>query len=134
MHKYLGKFSDQLYAILRIVVGYTFLWHGAQKLFGALGHEQVALGSLSGIAGIIEFFGGLLILLGLFASWAAFVAAGEMAVAYFKVHGGHMGPIHLPIANGGELAVVYCFLFLYIAARGAGTWSIAGALGKDSLS
>jgi len=133
MHKFLGKYSEQFYAVLRIVAGYTFLCHGAQKLFGAFGGARAQLASLTGVAGIIELFGGLLILFGLFASWAAFIAAGEMAVAYFKVHGGHMGPIYLPIANHGELAVVYCFLFLYIAAHGAGRWSIASVVGKDSL-
>ncbi|HVS03519.1 MAG TPA: DoxX family protein [Thermoanaerobaculia bacterium] len=75
-----------------------------------------------GIAGIIELFGGLLIMIGLFASWAAFIASGEMAVAYWTAHA-PQSP--WPVENGGELAALYCFLFLYIAARGAGTWSIA---------
>jgi len=132
MHKFLGKFSDQIYAIMRIVVGYTFLWHGAQKLFGALGGDPVKIASMMGVAGAIELFGGLLILIGLFASWAAFISSGEMAVAYFLAHASQGSP-HLPIVNHGELAVVYCFVFLYIASRGAGKWSIAAALGKDSL-
>jgi putative oxidoreductase len=132
MHKFLGKFSDQLYALMRIVVGYTFLWHGAQKLLGAAGGNQVELVSRMGLAGAVELFGGVLILIGLFASWAAFIASGEMAVAYFLAHASQGSPL-LPIVNHGELAVVYCFVFLYIASRGAGKWSIAAALGKDSL-
>jgi len=132
MHKFLGKLSDPIYAILRIVVGYTFLWHGAQKLFGALGGKPVELASMMGFAGAVELFGGALILIGLFASWAAFLASGEMAVAYFMAHASQGSP-HLPIVNHGELAVVYCFVFLYIAARGAGPWSVAALLGKDSL-
>ncbi len=132
MHKFLGMFSDQIYALLRIVAGYTFACHGAQKLFGVLGGEQQAIASLMGLAGIIEFFGGLLILLGLFASWAAFIASGQMAVAYFMAHASQ-GPFLFPIQNGGELAVVYCFLFLFIASRGAGKWSIASATGKQGL-
>ena len=75
MDKYLGKYSSQIYALLRIVVGFLFACHGAQKLFGALGGQQVPLASLYGLAGIIELLGGLLILLGLFASWAAFIAS-----------------------------------------------------------
>ncbi len=132
MHKFLGKFSEQIYALMRIVVGYTFLCHGAQKLFGAFGGQQVELATTPGVAGLIELVAGVLILLGLFTSFAAFIASGEMAVAYFMAHASQ-GAAHLPIVNHGELAVVYCFVFLYIAARGAGTWSIAAALGKDGL-
>lgn len=133
MQKSLGKFSDPIYALLRIVAGYMFACHGAQKLFGALGGQQQELASLMGLAGIIEFFGGLLILLGLFASWAAFIASGQMATAYFMAHASQ-GHFLFPIQNQGELAVLYCFLFLFIAARGAGTWSIASAMGKPGLS
>jgi len=132
MNKFLGKFGDEIYALLRIVAGYLFACHGAQKLFGALGGEQQALASMAGLAGIIELVGGLLILLGLFTSWAAFLASGEMAVGYFMVHASQ-GHFLTPINNNGELAVVYCFLFLYVAARGAGKWSIAAATGKSSL-
>ncbi len=136
MNKFLRKYSEPIYALLRIVVGFLFACHGAQKLFGVLGGidqhgarvpwDQAHL--LFALASIIEFCGGVLILLGLFASWAAFVAAGEMAVAYFMVHarGGFW-----PIVNRGELAVLYCFVFLYIAARGAGKWSLSA--GKPGL-
>jgi putative oxidoreductase len=122
MEKYLGKFSSQIFALLRIVAGFMFLNHGTQKLFGWPGEgDTVELMSLMGLAGIIEFVGGFLIMIGLFASIAAFVCSGQMAVAYFMVH----IPQHWnPLINNGEPAVLYCFLFLFIAAHGAGIWSI----------
>jgi len=132
MTKFLGKFGDEIYALLRIVAGYLFACHGAQKIFGVLGGEQEALASMAGLAGVIELVGGLLILLGLFTSWAAFIASGEMAVGYFMVHASQ-GAFLTPINNDGELAVVYCFLFLFMAAHGAGKWSVAAATGKSSL-
>ena len=127
MNKVLGKFSPKIYALLRIVAGFLIACHGAQKLFGALGGEAKPIASLMGVAGVIELFGGLLIALGLWASWAAFIASGEMAVGYFMVHAGQG---FWPIQNHGELAVIYCFVFLYIASHGAGAWSVAGALKK----
>lgn len=132
MTRFLGKFSEPIYALLRIVAGYMFTLHGAQKLFGVLGGQQQEIASLMGLAGIIEFFGGLLILLGLFASWAAFIASGQMAVAYFMAHV-PQGTLFDPLGNQGETAVLYCFLFLFVAAKGAGTWSVASALNKPSL-
>lgn len=122
MEKYLGKFSAEIYALLRIVAGFMFLMHGTQKLFGWPGQgDTVDLVSLMGLAGIVEFVGGLLIMIGLFASIAAFIASGQMAVAFFMAH----SPEHWnPLLNNGEVAVLYCFLFLYIAARGAGIWSV----------
>ncbi len=133
MHKLLGKYSEPLYALMRLIVGLLFACHGAQKLFGLLGGVDghgatVQLVSLFGLAGVIELFGGILIAFGLFASWAAFIAAGEMAVAYFMAHAGGG---FWPIMNGGEKAVFYCFVFLFIAAHGAGKWSLAA--GKPSL-
>jgi putative oxidoreductase len=127
MEKVLGKFSPQIYALLRIVAGLLFAQHGAQKLFGALGGDAVPLGSLMSLAGVIELGGGLLIAAGLFGSLVAFIASGEMAAAYFMAHAGN-GLV--PIQNRGELAVLYCFLFLYIASRGSGVWSIDAVLGK----
>jgi putative oxidoreductase len=123
MERVLGRVSPQLYALMRIVVALLFACHGAQKLFGVLGGHQVALASKFGVAGVIEFFGGLLIAVGLFTSTAAFIASGEMAFAYFTQHMPRHGA---PIQNGGELAVLYCFVFLYIASRGVGTWGIDG--------
>src|SRR5690349_16897398 len=119
MERVLGRFSPQFYALMRIVVGLLFACHGAQKLFGVLGGQQVVLASKFGLAGIIEFFGGLLISVGLFTGTVALIASGEMAYAYFTQHMPRHGA---PIQNGGELAVLYCFVFLYIASRGVGSW------------
>jgi len=117
----LSKYSDWLYAVMRFIVGASFAVHGAQKLFGVLGGMKVPLVSLWGLAGVIEFFGGVLVAIGLFASVAAFVASGEMAAAFFTTH---LPKGFWPILNGGELAVLYCFVFLYIAAHGAGICSL----------
>jgi putative oxidoreductase len=117
----LGRFSDHLYAMARIVIGLLFACHGAQKLFGVLGGTW-QLGDAEGLfAGSIELVGGSLVALGLASSIAAFVASGEMAVAYFRAH----APIGFwPIQNGGEWAVLYCFFFLYVAAQGSGRFSL----------
>ena len=121
--------ADRVYAVLRIVAGILFACHGAQKLFGAFGGERVELASLMGLAGVIEFFGGLLIAIGFLACFAAFIASGQMAFAYFMAH---FPKGVLPIQNGGDPAVLFCFLFLYIAARGAGPWSVDAGLGGRS--
>lgn len=118
--RFLGRYAETLYALMRIVVAFTYLCHGGEKLFGWFGAERAA-GTLMTLAGIIEFGGGLLILLGLFTPIAAFIASGEMATAYFKVHAPHS---FFPIVNHGELPVLYCFVFLYIAARGSGLLSL----------
>lgn len=118
--RFLGRYAETLYAILRIVAGFMFLCHGGQKLFGWFGAERAAE-PLMMVAGVIEFVGGLLIMIGLFTSLAAFLASGEMAGAYFMVHAPHS---FWPIVNHGELAALYSFLFLYIAAHGSGPWSI----------
>ncbi len=115
--------TDAAYLLMRIVVGLLFAQHGAQKLFGALGGHTVHLMSQAGAAGVIEFFGGLLVAFGVFTTWAAVIAAGEMAVAYFQVH---WPQAFWPIVNKGEPAVVYCFVFLFIASRGGGRWKLAG--------
>jgi len=128
MRRLLGKVSGKLYALVRIFAGFMFLQHGAQKLFGVLGSDgAVTLGSKMGAAGVIEFGGGLLILLGLFTSWAAFLASGMMAVAYFTVH---FPRGFWTVENGGELAVLYCFVFLYLASKGDGELSLGKALGR----
>ena len=127
MKKVLGTFSPQIYALLRIVAGFLMACHGAQKVFGVLGGTAQPLASLMGVGGIIELVGGLCVGLGLFTSWAAFLLSGTMAVAYFMFHAGDG---FWPIQNKGELAVLYSFVYLYIASRGAGIWSVAGALGK----
>jgi putative oxidoreductase len=122
MERLLGRYSPYLYALLRIVAGLLFVQHGLQKLFGWFGAKgAVELMSQMGAAGIIEVVGGTLISIGLFTSPVAFLASGEMAVAYFQAH----APRGMwPIMNGGELAVLYCFLFLYFAAVGSGRWSV----------
>jgi len=124
MERWLLKFSDQTYAALRIVFGLLFACHGAQKLFGMYGGQPQTGSPLMLVAGVIEFFGGLLVAFGLQAGWAAFLCSGEMAAAYFMVHAPNG---FLPIVNKGEPAVLYCFAFLFIAARGAGMWSVDGA-------
>jgi putative oxidoreductase len=113
--------AEYAYVLMRIVVGLSFAQHGVQKLFGLLGGKPVPLASLSGVAGVIELVAGVLVAVGIFPRWAAFIASGEMAVAYFMRHSPRG---FFPIQNAGELAVLYCFVFLYIAARGGGRWSV----------
>lgn len=132
MTRFLGRYAEYVYALLRIVAGWCFMLHGAQKLFGWFGAQQ-ATETMMQVGGVIEFFGGLLILFGLFASWAAFIAAGQMAVAYFMFHVANQGNLLFPLQNHGESAVLFCFIFLYVAARGAGKWSLASAFGKPGL-
>jgi putative oxidoreductase len=117
----LSKWQSQAYALLRIVSGFLFTAHGVQKLFGALGGNQAELISMIGLAGLLEFVGGLLIMTGLYTGYAAFICSGLMAVAYFMAHAPQG---FWPIMNKGELAALYSFLFLYIATRGSGIWSI----------
>lgn len=121
MERYLGKLAPAFFALLRIIAGILFAMHGTQKLFGWPGDKKAATAMLSITGGWIEVVTGTLIAIGLFAGWAAFLASGTMAVAYFMRHAGDG---FFPIVNRGELAVVYCFLFLFIAAHGAGAWSI----------
>ncbi|TXK52610.1 DoxX family protein [Pontibacter qinzhouensis] len=128
MERFLAPLSPYLYAILRIVAGIMFAMHGSQKLFGIPGDKDpVELASLMGVAGVIELVGGILIAIGLFASIAAFICSGQMAVAFFM---SHFPQGWNPLLNGGELSVLYCFLFLYIASRGAGIWSLDSLLSK----
>jgi putative oxidoreductase len=127
MEKWLGKYSGFFYALLRIVAGVLFACHGAQKLFGALGGQKQEV-TLMIVAGVIEFFGGVLIAIGLLAGYAAFIASGEMAAAYFMQH---FPKGFWPIMNGGELAVLYCFLFLYIASVGSGILSVDALIAKS---
>jgi putative oxidoreductase len=124
MQKALGRFAPYFYVLLRVMAGLAFAQHGAQKLFGVLGAQQaVALASQRGLAGVIEFIGGIMIALGLFTSPVAFIASGEMAWAYFQSHAPRG---FWPIQNGGELAVLYCFIFLYLSAVGSGKLSLDG--------
>ena len=120
----LARLSEPIYAAFRIVFGALFAFHGAQKLFGMFGGQVQPVGSMPWIAGVIELGGGILIAIGLLAGLAAFLASGEMAAAYFMAHAPRGT---WPIENQGELAVLYCFAFLYISARGAGWLSIDSA-------
>ena len=128
MNPSLGRFSEPAYALLRIVAGGLFVFHGAQKLFGAFGGHAQPMASLMGVAGVIETVCGLLVMVGLFGAYAALLASGEMAVAYFMRH---QPKAAWPIQNQGELAALYCFIFLYVAARGSGLCSIDAALHSD---
>lgn len=121
MQKALAKLAPYFYVLLRIVAGLAFAQHGAQKLFGVLGGTARPLASQLGLAGIIEFVGGIMIALGLFTTPVAFLASGQMAVAYFQAH---LPRGIWPIENGGELAMLFCFLFLYISAVGSGKLSL----------
>ena len=116
--RFLSKFEPYAYLFLRLVFGFLFACHGAQKMFGILGGHKVHPGAnLEFLGTLIELIAGTLIFLGLFTRPAAFIACGEMAVAYFWVHA--KGSF-FPIVNHGELAVIYCFVALYIATQGAG--------------
>ncbi len=133
MARFDGFYRDwapRLRSVLRMVVGFMFIAHGTQKLFNAPPGQggAVPVASFMGFAGTLELVGGLLILFGLFTRPTAFILCGMMAVAYFMVHapGGF-----LPLVNRGELAVLYCFVFLYLAVAGGGTWSADRALGWD---
>lgn len=122
----LAKYEAHTYALMRIVTGFLFLWHGVQKLFGFPPDERLA-GAPAFIlftAGPIELIGGTLVMIGLFTRPVAFLCSGLMAAAYWMAHG-FRHP--LPLVNEGEPAAVYCFVFLYIAARGAGIWSVDGS-------
>lgn len=122
-------FEGYAYAALRIVSGFLFLFHGLQKLFGMYGGSVQTVGTLPWVAGVIELAGGVLILVGLFTSIAAFICSGEMAVAYFMAHA---PKAFWPIQNQGELAALYCFVFLYIATRGGGPLSVDRMIRKKA--
>lgn len=123
MAAFMAPFTSQTYAGLRIVAGLLFLWHGSQKLFGFPQEVPEAPAFVLYVAGPIELIGGILLVVGLYTRWAAFFCSGLMAAAYWMAH----GTKHIfPMLNGGELAVLYCFVFLYIAANGSGIWSIDG--------
>jgi len=117
------QWAPRFLSILRIITAFLFLQHGAQKLFSFPAPPQGMhpLLSLIGIAGILEFFGGLLLLIGLFSRPVAFLLSGQMAVAYFMAHAPHG---FWPVLNRGELAVLYCFVFLYLSLAGGGSWSV----------
>lgn len=130
LHRILPRFTEPSYALLRIVSGLLFAFHGAQKLLGLFaGPAAKPLDLQKQVGGFIELVGGLLIMIGLGTRWAAFIASGTMAVAYTQFHWkGQLDEGFFPIVNKGELALVYAFVFLFIACRGAGIWSVDGRL------
>jgi putative oxidoreductase len=118
-----------LRSLLRIIVGFTFSLHGYQKFFGAfggLGGSTPPLGSMMGVAGVLETFGGALIILGLFTRPVAFILCGQMAIAYFRVH---IWISFWPLINGGEITVLYCFTYLWLCSAGAGPISLDRVFG-----
>jgi putative oxidoreductase len=120
------RMAPQAYALMRIVFGLIFMMYGLQK-FGMLGGEAVPLASIYGAAAIIEVVGGLLIAIGLFTRVVAFITSGEMAFAYFIEH---QPQGTLPVQNMGVEAVLFCFAYLYMAARGAGIWSVDSLMSR----
>ena len=119
-------------ALLRIVTGYLFIWHGTAKLFGVphvAMFDGLQLFSLMGLAGVLELVGGVLLIAGLFIRPTAFVLSGFMAVAYFMAHGSQ-GNVLLPMLNQGELAIAWSFLFLYFTVVGGGAWALDNLIGR----
>jgi putative oxidoreductase len=127
MSKFMSPYNSQTYALMRIVVGSLLLWHGAQKLFGLPSPAGPMPAYVQYIAGPIELVGGTMVMIGLFTRWAAFFCSGLMAAAYWIAHGTNA---LLPIQNRGELAVLFCFVFLHISARGGGIWSVDDIRGE----
>ncbi|MGH6612450.1 MAG: DoxX family protein [Burkholderiaceae bacterium] len=131
---FFSTWQPRVLALLRIVTAYLFLTHGTAKLLGIpavkMFEAGVPLMSMSGIAGLIEIVGGVLLLIGLFTRPTAFILSGEMAFAYFIGHASR-GNTLVPMLNGGELAVLYCFVFLYFAVAGAGAWSVDAMRGRS---
>jgi putative oxidoreductase len=125
-----ARYTEATFALMRVVAGVLYACHGAQKLFGLFGWQAMTSSGLILSAGIIEFVGGLLVALGFMTRIAAFFASGEMAVAYFKSHASHG---FWPIENKGEPAVLFCFLFLFIAAHGAGRYSLDAVLRRTTV-
>jgi putative oxidoreductase len=126
----IASWTSRMLSVLRIVTGLLFLEHGTQKLLGfpASPNPGPALFSLLGVQGILELAGGFLILIGFFTRPVAFILAGDMAVAYFMAHAPRG---FFPTLNGGQLAILYCFVFLYLVFAGAGTWSVDEQLARS---
>jgi putative oxidoreductase len=128
MATFMAFLNNQTYALMRMVVGFLFLCHGGQKLFGfPIAAPPGMPAFITYIAGPIELVGGALVMIGLFTHYAAFLCSGLMAFAYWMMHGTHG---LFPIENKGELAALYCFIFLYISTQGGNMWSLDAARGK----
>ncbi len=132
LNSFYSQWAPKILSVLRIVTAFLFMQHGGQKLFGFPAPLQAAhpLFSLIGVAGILEFFGGLLLLIGLFSRPVAFLLSGEMAVAYFMAHASQA---FWPLLNKGELAVMYCFVFFYLFVAGGGSWSVDRLRARNDL-
>jgi putative oxidoreductase len=125
MATFMHSHGPQTYALMRIVTGFLFLWHGTQKLFSVPAPTPMEIPDfVRYIAGPIELVGGFLVMIGLFAGWAAFLCSGLMAFAYWLAHGSQG---LFPLLNGGELAALYCFVFLFMSTHGSGIWSVDAA-------
>jgi putative oxidoreductase len=134
MREFLNSWSPRILSVLRIMTGFLFLWHGSQKLFNfPLMPKEMAEAPRGFMifAGSLEFFGGILILIGFFTRPVAFILSGMMAVAYFIGHATN-GKGFLPLDNGGELAVIYCFVFFYFFFAGGGPWSVDSLWKKNT--
>lgn len=133
---FFDTWTPRILGLLRIVTAFLFMQHGTAKLFAipyVTRFDNMQIWSLSGIAGILEVVGGALLLLGLFTRPTAFILSGEMAFAYFIGHALKDGPLLVPLLNRGELAALYCFVFLFFAFAGAGAWSLDAWRGRTSL-
>ena len=128
MAPFMKSFDEQVYAVMRIVVGFLFLWHGSQKLLGFPPSQGEIPAFVKYVAGSIELVGGVMVMIGFMTSWVAFLCSGLMAAAYWMEHGLEA---LLPIQNHGELAALYCFVFLFLSARGSGIWSVDAAQGRS---
>ncbi len=132
MKPFISVFNSRSYALMRIIVGFLFLCHGSQKLFNFPGGMPAGVPAfITYVAGPIELIGGVLIMIGLFTHWAAFITSGQMAVAYWMAHG---TKALLPLQNNGELAVLYCFVFLFISTQGGGIWSVDALINRQKSS
>lgn len=124
MMKKLSSFSPKVLALLRMMTALLFIAHGTQKLFGfPASQRSIELFSIYGVAGALEVFGGLLVLIGLFTRQTAFILSGLMAFAYFMSHAPRS---FFPALNGGDAAILFCFVFLYLVFAGPGSWSMDG--------
>ena len=131
----IGKRSGELLSVLRIVSAYMYMLHGTTKMFGypSESGEFILMSLYPGLIGVLEVFGGLLLLVGLFTRPVAFVLSGSMAFAYWMSHAFREGGSFIfPVTNGGDAAILYCFAFLYIAAIGGGVWSLDKMMGKGN--
>lgn len=129
MLTFMKSFQLQAYALMRMVAGFLFLWHGSQKLLGfPMAAPMGTPDFIIYVAGPIELVGGLFVMIGLFTGAAAFLSSGLMAAAYWMAHG---TKALFPLENGGELAALYCFVFLFISTKGSGIWSVDASMGKS---